>query len=80
MGFAPPGIHEAAVLRDPAIHHAVAGCHRLAVIMSDGLYDDPYPAADRLLLVSGTGSVAGSRRAAPRPISAMNASTIMATP
>jgi hypothetical protein len=89
MGFAPPGIHEAAVvrwltwavealcparpgadepakmafhvgitkvqgegfggaaplrvrtlLRDPAIHRAVAGCQRLAVIMSDGLYDD----------------------------------------
>jgi hypothetical protein len=89
MGFAPPGIHEAAVvrwltwavealcparpgadapakmafhvgitkvlgegfggaaplrvralLRDPAIHRAVAGCQRLAVIMSQGLYDD----------------------------------------
>lgn len=89
MGFAPPGIHEAAVvrwltwavedlcalrpggkasakmafhvgitkvqgegfggaaplrvralLRDPVIHRAVAGCHRLAVIMSEGLYDD----------------------------------------
>jgi hypothetical protein len=89
MGFAPPGIHEAAVvrwltwavealcparpgadepakmafhvgitkvqgegfggaaplrvralLRDPAIHRAVAGCQRLAVIMSEGLYDD----------------------------------------
>jgi hypothetical protein len=89
MGFAPPGIHEAAVvrwltwavealcpgrpsadvpakmafhvgitkvqgegfggaapllaralLRGPAIHHAVAGCQRLAVIMSGGLYDD----------------------------------------
>ena len=89
MGFAPPGIHEAAVvrwltwavedlcsarstadvpakmafhvgitkvqgegfggaaplrvralLRDPAIHRAVASCQRLAVIMSEGLYDD----------------------------------------
>jgi hypothetical protein len=29
-----------ALLRDPVIHNAVAGCHRLAVIMSEGLYDD----------------------------------------
>lgn len=29
-----------ALLRDPVIHSAVAGCHRLAVIMSEGLYDD----------------------------------------
>lgn len=29
-----------ALLRDPAIHRAVAGCQRLAVIMSEGLYDD----------------------------------------